>query len=455
MRSQRDALVVLHPERRLLGLCLPKTEPGGEHGVPGSLHKLSTFKVAAEASGYKYGELLLKAVFDQAATEGHDGLFVTVFPRHEGLRSLLEDFGFMALPSPTGLGELVMHKPLRPGPEAAGMDALDLHVRYGPPAMTLDATRAFVVPVRPRWHRVLFPDAERTPEETGALFPADLALGAQPFGNALRKAYICHAKTRRIRKGDALLFYRSGDERAVFVVGVCESVHVSGDPDEIAGVVGRQTVYTYDDIVRQTLNGLVVAIMFRQARVLSRDPITIADLLGAEVLRGHPQSATEFRSEKGVRWLRPPGRIALLSIRPAYAAAIMDGSKRVEFRRRPPAADVTHVVVYASSPVQRVVGSFDVVGLDRAAPDELWARWSVVGGIGRVDFDTYFKDSESAYAIRVGRPRSLPLPIRLARLGVDLRPPQSFQYLRDEVLARAEEHLDLGGATNGGITQPA
>jgi hypothetical protein len=46
----------------------------------------------------------------------------------------------------------------------------------------------------------------------------------------------------------------------------------------------------------------------------------------------------------------PEGKIVFLPIKPIYAERLMDGTKRFEFRRRPMSADVTHIVVYASSP---------------------------------------------------------------------------------------------------------
>jgi len=55
--------------------------------------------------------------------------------------------------------------------------------------------------------------------DTETLFPATVAVETHPFGNALRKAYLCHASTRRLEPGAPLLFYRSKDEKAVFVVG--------------------------------------------------------------------------------------------------------------------------------------------------------------------------------------------------------------------------------------------
>ena len=55
-------------------------------------------------------------------------------------------------------------------------------------------------------------------------------------------------------------------------------------------------------------------------------------------------------------------QVALLSIHPVYAQGIIDGRKTVEFRRRAFGKSVTHVVVYATAPVRKVVGAFTARG---------------------------------------------------------------------------------------------
>ena len=74
-----------------------------------------------------------------------------------------------------------------------------------------------------------------------------------------------------------------------------------------------------------------------------------------------------------------------MSIRPQFAAAILDGSKRVEFRKRPLAADIGTVVIYATKPVGAVLGEFVVDGQAVGKPEELWvrfARWPASTGRG-------------------------------------------------------------------------
>lgn len=185
------------------------------------------------------------------------------------------------------------------GSRTEGMSALDYHVRYGPPALAIETGRVFVVPIEPKWHRVLFPDAEPF---DGALLPATAGLAIQPFGNALRKAYLCNSSSRLLRPGDTLLFYRSEDEKAVYVVGVCEDVMVSASAEHIAATVGRRTVYSMDDIAAMARNRDVLVVQFRQDRILTEEPIDLEELLAAGVVRSWPQSITRTRPE-GLEWL--------------------------------------------------------------------------------------------------------------------------------------------------------
>lgn len=130
------------------------------------------------------------------------------------------------------------------------------------------------------------------------------------------------------------------------------------------------------------------------------------------------------------------GRIALLSIHPAYAEGILNGTKRVEFRRTPLAGDVTHVVIYATAPVQRVVGIFEVAGVDSVRPTTAWRKFRRVGGIEKAAFDMYYDGAPRAHVIQVRRPQRLAAPVLLTDLDPDLRPPQSFQYIDPKIIGK-------------------
>lgn len=118
-------------------------------------------------------------------------------------------------------------------------------------------------------------------------------------------------------------------------------------------------------------------------------------------------------------------RDVLMSIRPEYAAAIFSGSKTYELRRRRPSfAPGSRVVVYSSSPDQRLLGTFEAGEIQEQSPSKLWKIVSQTAGISRKDFDAYFAGCEVGYAIKVRFPTRLdPKPLRF-------RPPQSYLFLR-------------------------
>lgn len=129
------------------------------------------------------------------------------------------------------------------------------------------------------------------------------------------------------------------------------------------------------------------------------------------------------------------GRVALMSIHPRYAWAILEGRKTVEFRKRRLADDVTHVVIYSTVPDRAVVGYFTVEGQETSTPDSLWSQFRDRGVIDENDFFAYYAGRDRATGIRVGAATRLRRPLSLTLdLGV-AHPPQSYQYLPSERFA--------------------
>lgn len=126
---------------------------------------------------------------------------------------------------------------------------------------------------------------------------------------------------------------------------------------------------------------------------------------------------------------RTTGRQVVMSVHPQYAEAIMDGRKTVEFRKRPLAADVTVVWVYATAPVQRVIGHFVAGPSVIAKPRALWRRFQRQGCIARSDFDRYYATSSVGFGIQILRATRLRSPLPIASLLPSGVPPQSFAYV--------------------------
>jgi predicted transcriptional regulator len=115
----------------------------------------------------------------------------------------------------------------------------------------------------------------------------------------------------------------------------------------------------------------------------------------------------------------------LMSIKPEYVAAIVNGEKTVELRRkRPSFAPGTTVIVYSSAPSQRVEVSFKTGEVHEAAPAALWRKVSKIAGVSKQAFDDYFNGCDIAYAIEVESVR------KLRPHDLPMRPPQSYMFLR-------------------------
>lgn len=128
--------------------------------------------------------------------------------------------------------------------------------------------------------------------------------------------------------------------------------------------------------------------------------------------------------------------IALISIHPEYADAILEGTKRVEFRRIRFARDVHTVLIYATRPIGKIVASFEVSDIDIGTPTVLWQKHRRTGGISHEKFTNYFAGATEGCAILVGRVTRFSRPLPLESLGQSITPPQSFRYLDQAIVAR-------------------
>lgn len=120
----------------------------------------------------------------------------------------------------------------------------------------------------------------------------------------------------------------------------------------------------------------------------------------------------------------------LLSIHPHYAEAILDGTKKVEFRKKNIPRAVRHVVLYATHPVMRVVGYFSVAEVVECKPSHLWKRYNGSGGISTQDFVTYYADATLSVGLVVEEARRVANLMQLKELDGNSTAPNSFRYLR-------------------------
>jgi len=291
-REHRHAWRIDTPGAGIAAFTIVKPETESEPRFGGNALKICSIKVSEDSQGFCFGELLLKTVFEHAFANRHDCIYVTVLPKYSELIDLLEGFGFCQQPIVRERGELTLLKRLAcEEDESSRLEPLEFHILFGPRCVKSDGAGLFVVPVRPEFHAMLFPEAE--------VQMSAIARKAR-FATAIRKAYVCRAPTRQMRPGSLMLFYRSHDLHHVTCVGVAESALRSADPTEVARFVGKRAVYSYRQIEEMCLRP-VLATLFRQAWILKR-PVALGELKSHGVINAAPQSITRVLPG-GRKWL--------------------------------------------------------------------------------------------------------------------------------------------------------
>lgn len=126
-------------------------------------------------------------------------------------------------------------------------------------------------------------------------------------------------------------------------------------------------------------------------------------------------------------------RSLLLSVRPRFAHAILDGAKTVELRRTRVTAPVgTMLILYATSPVSSVIGIVELAGHTTGSPDLIWDLCGPSSGVTREEYEEYFAGASIATALHLKAPKTLKSGYKLAELRgfqPSFRPPQSFRYV--------------------------
>ncbi len=124
----------------------------------------------------------------------------------------------------------------------------------------------------------------------------------------------------------------------------------------------------------------------------------------------------------------------LLSIKPEYAELIFSGKKTFEFRRTIfKEQNVKTVVVYASSPVQKVIGEFQIDSILKLDLKNLWKLTKESAGIEEEFFYEYFINKTNGFAIKIAATKKYKKPLCLKE-DFNLSPPQSFLYLNNYIV---------------------
>lgn len=132
----------------------------------------------------------------------------------------------------------------------------------------------------------------------------------------------------------------------------------------------------------------------------------------------------------------------ILSIKPYFVEAILDGKKSIELRKRVGELFVENntIYIYSTSPVKAIVAKAKISHVDKVHPLEIHMDTLIHAHVSRDYFDDYFKKSTQAFLIHLKDIKRLKHPIdiyKLRKLG--LTPPQSFCYLENELITKGME----------------
>lgn len=254
---------------------------------PNGRKRLKISIVIITRPGYGVAELFIRLAVEFSISHNIDKIYLArCIGADDVMIKLIEDFGFSHPEGETGAGMFL--KELRP-PDA--VDPLIVSKVYYPSFYDGIEVKKFIIPIKPRYHDLLFQDSVIM-EDT--LFDDYILI---PEGNAIRKAYICNSRIKKIAPGDILLFYLSHTERSLTAVGVVEGVYRDvNKPDRIMRYIGKRTIYERWDVERLAGKGALI-LLFRWHFSL-KPFLRYDDLVKHGILLQAPQAIMEIPHEK-------------------------------------------------------------------------------------------------------------------------------------------------------------
>ena len=252
--------------------------------------KISTLKVSR--FGFKVGELFIKLSVGYAQENGVSEIYLTHYTKEpDTLVSLIQEYGFKFAGLTPG-GEGVFLKRLYPDKtELEGLTPAEISKQFWPTFCDGDHVHKFIVPIKPEYHLRLFKEGE---EQT--LLPEH----AKEFitqRNTIGKAYLSHARIKKLSAGDILLFYRSRDQHKITTLGVVEKVFEGlEEADEIQKLVGKRSVYSPEEMRDIALKPTIVILFSWHLRF--RTPPNLNLLRRIEILKAAPQTIMQISHEK-------------------------------------------------------------------------------------------------------------------------------------------------------------
>lgn len=157
--------------------------------------KIGTFKISE--NGFYMGERFFKIIFENAVRNKINEIYVTIYPKHTSLIEYFKKFGFKQITKISGTQELVL---------ARNLENFENNSFKGYPQLNINKKNFYLLPVVPKYHTKLLPDAILNTEDSSDFLENEVA------ANTLRKVYLGkNLWSETPDKGDIILFYRTKD----------------------------------------------------------------------------------------------------------------------------------------------------------------------------------------------------------------------------------------------------
>ena len=90
-----------------------------------------------------------------------------------------------------------------------------------------------------------------------------------------------------------------------------------------------------------------------------------------------------------------------MSIKPEYVDKIFSGEKKYEYRKRLCKEKIDTIIVYSSSPIQKVVGELKIKQVLYDKKNVIWNKTNKYGGITKIKYDNYYENCDYAVAYEI------------------------------------------------------
>jgi predicted nucleic acid-binding protein len=234
--AKRDCYVVLDNDE-IAGIAILKGE--NEQKL-----KICTFKISEDFRGFKYGEALLRNIFEYAIGKNYNSVFLTAFEDKQSylIHSFLLPFGFDIVKNSHNSIDYIKNPDTGENTTEITLENDFLTSDY--PIVDSKFPSVVLIPIQPIWHKKLFPEYVPREEPTQLTF-----LHPSSCGYALSKTYICKAQTNSVQEGSLALFYLSGGCRSIISSAVIKSYIIADDFEHLCRLTRNKTVYTTKELL--------------------------------------------------------------------------------------------------------------------------------------------------------------------------------------------------------------